>query len=987
MGKNNYYEWLGLPVETFEGNPDKLKEFLEKKLSEWRSAKTMKLQDRASIHEKEMRAAIADPGRWKKLYDEYKCYVDAKILESLKYIGNKEVSEEDITLIADNQKISVSYVQQVAKEKGYMVGAEGVAGASPKPRQGITLKDMEPTVTIKGTLEQIQKQIEELGFADVAELVNDQIDGSLSLEGSSKEDFVASLTDIKKKWDKKSATNSEVSQKKSYYNKICVGIITFWKKNEISDYLQFLSWRKVGQILTSMNSELTKLKRDVLSDDTFNDHVDKIYSVLGKSFKRDDAKSILEAFCDEKKLAYPRTLPKIAACPYCKAFFEKTDPIQSQCPTCRRALMVKCPKCGKEKNLIADSGCDGVDLMRFPLLEEKLGNARSYYDRMALRQANAILSELEAEWSGYPGAADLKRKCDETERVYGKDLKAIEQCLEERKLHKAKEICDKLIRDFPAAKVRFESIYKSLEEVKEILNRFQKETDTSRRRTMLREMLNIVSDDPAVNLEMPKVEAVEGLTVRENYDAGALILSWKSKNEPNSVDYHIIRKRRGQIANSDDGEEVGQTQGFSFSDTDAEEGEAYYYAVYASMGSIKGILAATSAPTILLKDVKMDISPKDGAVDVTWPEQQESIKAFYSETKITAYGRGQEIPNVTKSGFYLEHLDNGKTYYFACFKVTSFDGKEFRSEGCFGAATPLEDIEEPEVTRSMGSAAGEYIITHTNPQDGVTFQLYYGGTATTEVPLKRNVDIALVQGRLKKMDCKSLGEEKYSVNLSGQDEMMVYPVHSKGSVAIVGKPLNLKYIKPIRIKEHVITGNTLNLVIESWPDGADALSVCYNDDYFPEDKNDAQRKIVVSKNEYDKTPLLEIPDLKNIHYYIAIFARRAGEYIPICNYEFDNRKKERIEYSFSKNLLGKISITIKSSNGSRPELYFVVTNARIPLQKTDGMLVATYPAVSSDKSEEKLAVLGFSPTAGSYGKLFTDDKSYELVLTGSSQLK
>lgn len=985
MEKNNYYAWLELPVEKFEEDTVKLSECLEKHILTWQSSKTLKIQERAAIYAKDMREAIADSVRWKQLYMEYRSSVNTKILESLKYIGKQEVPKEDIALIAESQKVSEAYVEQVAKEKGYKISSE--ESSSDKQRQGITIKNLEPVVTIKNQLETIQKQIEGLGFADIAELVNDQIDGSLSLESSSKEEFSKNLTEIKKKWERKSTTNNEISQKKSYYNKICVGLITFWKKNEIADYLNFINWRNVSQRLNSMFSDLTKLKLDSLQDDAFNRRVDEIYSLLGRGFKRDDAKSILAAFCDEKKIAYPKPLPKIASCPYCKTFFEKTEPVQAKCPTCGKSLMVKCPKCGKEKNMIADSICDGMDLLRFPVLEDNLESARIHYSRLSLIRTKSILADIAAEWKGFPGAEELQKKCAETERQYGNDLRAIEQLVEKRELHKAKEICDKFLQDFPAARFRFEGIYNSLEEVKELLKKYQAEKDQSRRKNYLREMLNIVVDDPMVNTEMPDIKAVEGLTTRVNYDAGTIILSWKSQNEVNSVDYHIIRKRLGKITNSEDGEEIGRIRDMFFSDANVQEGEVYYYAVYASIGTIKGALVAASAPVILLLDVEMNITPKNQAIDVTWPEQQETVKAFYSETKISAYGQGQEVPNVTKRGFYLEHLSNDKTYYIACFKVSSFDGKDFRSAGSFGMATPMEEIVEPEVTKSMGSMAGEYIITLVNPQNGLTFQLYYGSGTIATVPLKRNVDIALIQEKLKKLDCVFLGDGKYSVTISGQNEMMVYPVYSKGRAAIVGNPLNLKYIKPIRIKESIVTGNALNLVIESWPDGADALLVCYNDDAFPEDRNDAQRKIAISKGEYDKKPLLEIPELKNIHYYIAIFARKTGEYVPVCNYEFQNKKKVRIEYSFSRGVLGRINLTIKNTSNSRPELYLVVTGSRIPLSKTDGTLVATYPAVHSEKEEEKITISGFTPTAGCHGKLFTDDRSYELVLVGSSQLK
>lgn len=121
MAENNFYEWLELPVEKYEGDPAKLGPILERFITDWNSSKAMKMQNRAAIYQTAMRAAIQDPAQWKQIYEEYKRSVDEKISDALMMCADsmKHIPSEQISAIATTYKVSISYVEKVAKSNGY----------------------------------------------------------------------------------------------------------------------------------------------------------------------------------------------------------------------------------------------------------------------------------------------------------------------------------------------------------------------------------------------------------------------------------------------------------------------------------------------------------------------------------------------------------------------------------------------------------------------------------------------------------------------------------------------------------------------------------------------------------------------------------------------------------------------------------------------------------------------------------------------------
>lgn len=982
---NNFYEWLELSIERFESDPAKLTPILEKKITEWNSSKSIQLQNRAAINQTAMRAAIQDPDVWKKIYLEYKDLIDNKITDALEMCAvNMAIEPDQIVAIAKSCKVSVGYVETTAKKKGYNGGINPTP--IPKPVVRYTIKDLEPDSKIKNQLDSIQKSINELGYPTLAELISHETNTETDLFTVTKDSVLDALKDIKKRWSKVSASNKEKYQQKSHIDRICSGMMAFLKSYDIKDYIEYLNWKSVNDILNDLRAQLNSLALDSLNDKKFNNTIDSIFSVIGD---REKSKSVLESYCDEKNIAYPKPLPNVAVCPFCSNGFEKKKPMQENCPSCGRSFVVKCPKCGKSKNIIADSNCDEIDLLQYPYLEKQLQEAQNVLESLNFTIVKNRVSQIQQKWPNFPGTLELLSRCKTIEGIYGKDLLKLRQLCDVHKYYEARTICDRISGTYPNFKKSYQWIYDTVAKAEKMFKSVVSIKDDDKKIELLLEIMELVSDYSEVKIELGKqhIENIDSMSVQVNEKSKTAVLSWKSKNKPNSVQYYVIKKKGAVVSNASDGEELTVTQSLSYSDTDLIEGELYFYAVYAKRGPQETPICVTKDATVFLKKPIVSVNPKDSGASVSWENSSIDIKVFYSENQINKFGDGTPCSNVTSTGVDIEGLQNGRRYYIGVYKVSSYMGKQIQSEGEITSITPMELIEPPSIMKVAGKNDGEYIITHTNPKSSSNFELYYSATQA-KITSHSSVGMTEIRRLLRKATVTDIGNNQYVVNMNGATEMYIYPIVSRGDTATVGNYICLRYAKGIKITKSVVSGNKLCMYIDNWVSGADALIICYNDDVYPEDENDFDKRISVSKIEYERTRLLEINNIQNQKYYISIFARKSGEYIPVCNHYFDNSNSEKtiIKYYFQVSLFGGVSIVFENNAVSLPEINVCVNEGCTPLTKSGGTIVEIIAAGTNGEAGIKIKNLKASDKK--YARLFTDDSNYQLTLSkGDGRLK
>ncbi|MDE6727669.1 MAG: hypothetical protein K2J80_06985 [Oscillospiraceae bacterium] len=987
-GKNitNYYKWLDLPVETFVSDPQTLSEAAEKKIREWQNHKKTSIQQKAQIHGDKIRQAIKDPEEWKKIYLEYANAVYNDISEDMELFVNsdkREIKGEDVKNIAAKYRVSEDYVKNICADASH--GFTIVSGSSTEKTviAATPLEDLAPP-NFRGWKAK-QDLIESMGEQNLIDfLANLDFLGVSVNENMPNAKILEALEKLKQKWKDVPSTGPKATQK-SQIDKIYAGFTASLKDSPFGEYIRFLKYMNAKATLDRIASSGVK----ELGENVFNEKITQLFEYTEN---REKAKGVLIAFCQEKGIAFPVDRPKLAICPFCSRSFERSEPIQQVCPVCGKKLAVQCPKCGKMRHIITEPECDGINIGKYPLLENKLAEIEKHCDMLNLETAKDKLNSLLSEWRDFPGADKVKARLDKLDADHGANLKKIAAHCDNKELYSAISVIERINGSFPGFKDGYGSVYAAVSSAEEAFETAMKEPDQIKRLNLLVTINDSVTDFTKLNTELQKtpVEPVASLEVKTDSETGTVYLSWSSANMPNSVIYEVRRKVNAEVSGIADGEFVGKTQSLSYGDTGVAEGTVYYYAVFAARGSLKSPLLPSHKPALILKRPTVGIKPSDGCLDLSWPSNigRAELKIFFSDSKLTDYDQGTPVKNISDTGVLIEGLTNGTPYYVTAYKTLTVQGKtEFRSAlALFPAVTPIKPLESPRVVKSLGDKAGEYILKdEVREQRDIVF--YY---TESRVGISENAVISTeeMESKAKKLPAEMLPDGSYRVDMGDKQIMFVYPaVNAFGSLT-VGNIVQLVYVKHADISAS-ISGSTLCLSIGEWPSDMDRIIVCYNFDTFPMDSKDCDKacRVIVDKRTFTKRPVLEISNLKAERYYISLFACSGTDETLMGNKEVNLRQCENVAYEVRKTLFGGFSLVINNNNSYRPAITFALGSGVVPLSKEKAALTFDIPANTAAPAVETISVpiKGRAPK-NCHCRIFCDDAGYKFFIKGKTQL-
>lgn len=975
----NYYEMLGLSVESFEKDPVRLEAIAKKKIMEWQSHKKIAEQQKAQIHGENILNAIKDPAKWEEIYNEFKTDTDTSIEKRISTFANdhREVEKENIQKVADKSKVSFDYVKKICDAKKYVI-AEG-SSPRPKAKPTFTIDDVKPKLELK--LKTLHDVVTSLGAADLMSLLeNPEYAGVRINEDSSNDKVIEALKNAKEKWSKVSSTGPKATRR-SQVDKVYSGFTDFLKDNPFEEYIKYLKYLKVKEILNDLKSSGVPELHEIAFKNKISELVE---------FVEDTEKSriILMSFCDNAGIAYPVPRANTAICPFCKGSFEREDTVQKECPICHRSFLVQCPKCKSTKNLIVDTECDGINLGSYPFYENDLKGIGKCLDSLSLELARDKLNALEKKWPGFPGTAEVKTQIETLESKYGARIKNISDNIAAKKFFSAQAAIEQIESGFPGYKKNYGVVYSTIDSAEKAFEKALKEPDVDKKINLMTLINESVTDYLMLNAELQKypIEPITGLSANTDSTTGVVTLSWSSKNKPDSVMYVVRRKQNSPINEVADGVEIGRTGATSFGDTNIEEGKPFYYAVFAMRGTMQSTLKALDAPTVLLKAPSLTIIPKDGCIDLSWERVAQKICIMYSTKEIGGYDEGTKINNISDAGVLIEKLSNGVPYYIAAYQYSNVSGKEFRSPlSVYPAVTPIKAVTPPRFSKLLGSKDGEYILKReTAGDEEIVF--YYSETKTG---IAENSVISLydMERKNKKLNCRSTSNGEYIVDMEDKKVMFIYPAINISGSLTVGNIVSLSFIKLGDIAVS-ISGNSLCLSINEWPAGMDSILICYDPDEFPEDSKDCDRlnRINVTKTEFNRNPLLKIPNIKEMYYHISLFARSGLDETLIGNAAYDTRSRSEIYYTVTKNFFGGVKISIENSNGYRPALIFSIGNGFLPLSVEKAEFTQEIPENHDAPATEVISLKCHLPR-DPYVRVFSKEPSYTVLSKGNTHLK
>ncbi len=880
----------------------------------------------------------------------------------------------------------MEYVKKIGTKAGFAFGTS--SGGNTAAKGGKSLKDFEPESTLKGTLQSIQKAISELGYDNLYQLLMAELEGFAETDFSDAEKITGAIENLKNKWGRKSATKADIAQKKANINKICVSMQKFFRENAnnaVSLYADFLTWLQLSEVLLECFQDTKRLKRDSLNEESYNLCVEDLREVSGK-ITLEDARSVLNAYCAEKGIGIPKQAPNLALCPHCQFSFEKKSPLPDECPVCHESFKVKCPKCGKEKHMLETPVCDGIELLRFPVLKRKLKKAEELIDRIKLAEARYVLDEIDDQWKGFPGSDSIRRKYDLTNAGVSKAVREIDGLCENNRYVTAKRTIEKYVSTYPELKNRYSMVYGVLEDIKKQKALYQKETAPDKKEAIAASLGEMITDDLEINSWLPKVENIDSLQVSMD-NRGHVNLSWSSKNKPNSVTYYVRRKENSAPGNCNDGTEVMDTKNPSAGDTVAEEGKAIYYGVYAQRGDDRSNIC-TKGPVVLLKTPEPRVTVREDGADITWSPSVGEMCVFYSRQPISKFGEGEQVKNISQQGCRIDGLIKGTTYYLYIAKRLQVFGQAFCSEGASLSFVPIEKIDFPEVTKTMGQAEDEYIISYCNYSEGCSLNFYYSESENVQISQRHEYMLSELTKKLMPIAAETVSVSQYRLRLDGRKKICVFPAVVRGGTAFVGSRIILMHIDALHVTDIGVSGDQLYLRIDRWPEGADCVAVSYSGDAYPDEPNDGVCKDVIHQKNYEKDEALYLKHNLTGEYYFSFFARRNGEYLPVGNYYYNPEGVgvTVADYSFAISLLGAISLKIKTKNEVLPPFELILKEGSIPISVTDGTPAEVEHGTSSD-GVYSFKVKNVRARAGLYAKLFPIDANTEFRIKGRYELK
>ena len=168
---NNFYEWLELPVERFESDPERLRKRAEEKITEWNSKSAgTKEYTRAQLYKDQIRNSIEDAARWRRINEEYKAEKEEKIHTALTLhsTGENSVAPSVVSGIARENGVCTAFVKEIDKKRGLSLDDERKHDLSIT----ITLEQNQQEGNIQNKLKNVVKNLDLIAFETIADFIN-----------------------------------------------------------------------------------------------------------------------------------------------------------------------------------------------------------------------------------------------------------------------------------------------------------------------------------------------------------------------------------------------------------------------------------------------------------------------------------------------------------------------------------------------------------------------------------------------------------------------------------------------------------------------------------------------------------------------------------------------------------------------------------------------------------------------------------------------
>ncbi len=996
----NYYLVLELPIDRFVSGQEAMDE-LEKKLKKWNASASTSERNKKEKYEKPVREAISNAAEWEKLYQDAKAKIIEKITSMINanrgkgYLTNDEIAKmKDAVKIRvgdvnKKYKVDESLVRSIIQSKGIPVrDAEEKRTRSDRKLEDYRSEEGEKSFNPPS------KSAVQLGCEDFYQFLNRyQVNThTVFSETTAAAACVAAASAIEDAW-KARKENAEKSAVQSVCTCIRVHFAVSGDKQNQQEYNKYLLYKKIKSILDELQNDIGNVSdTKMLYLEQKGVYINRIVELVQN---RDDAESILENYCKEKKIAIQQKVALNSMCPFCNSIFEKKEgKVPDACPVCRRSFLLTCPKCHKPVNFAEKNSCCGFNFDQYPRLARKCEDASRLIAGLQFGFAESQVQEIEKAWAGFPLLKDIRQELDSQKKKFGTIVAELETSIREKRYFAARKTYQQLRNTAPGYQDELlqTEISDALKKADETYREATQAKDANTRLQKLIKVTEYVADhaDAVRELGSIKPEPVSSLLCSAVQNAGCVNLEWKSSNPEETAVYVILRKAYSKPVSTEDGK-LAQTSEKAYCDRSPDIGVPYFYAVFAIRGSSKTALCTSPEPCLLFPEIRSaNVLPDEKSIRVTWDTDVHGMQAevFRSETPgMTEYGKGTPVQNVTSNSFTDEGLQVGVKYYYQIFLTLETGGKKRISPPFSISASPIKISKPMDFTLIQDEDTCRMELkAEPDADEEIAF---YQSERSIIIPNDGITTVQKLTDELKLTPIKVTKESArvYRFKAEKNSKGYIYVVSVRGETAVIGHDDYYENLEMLAVKAIKSDGMNLHLELEKWPAGCNILTIAYRDDRYPSTVSDAGgTKFTVNERDYRSRGIV-VPSGSGAC-WIAGFVRGGNGYSTVFRAKYGTEQQIGISYYFTKGgLLSKKKLILTlTEKAELPEMTLCYRDGFIPAAEVDGQQLLEIQPTGAAPAKRYEFVLPPLPNTVKkkrvFGKLFLKDKS----LSGCYQL-
>jgi predicted RNA-binding Zn-ribbon protein involved in translation (DUF1610 family) len=595
-----------------------------------------------------------------------------------------------------------------------------------------------------------------------------------------------------------------------------------------------------------------------------------------------DARAFIEQLAARRKWTLQRSgkkqLPseQLRQCGHCWALAEKGV---SHCSSCGEPLDIRCPRCSKlvPTEHIACEHC-GFRIGDWSWIKAELDRTDRLIGEFKIDAATQQLKELLHNWPEWRIVRDRLDEAGRLTKQRQHEHARLDELVRDSRYLAAGAEAERFRGKWPEGNIDslITSIAKKVRQAQSAFDEGERQRREGRMSDAVvnfHEAQRICADFDAARRAMASLPPLSPSSLVVKPQGDGFQLRWTA--EDRMVDgYRLVRKAHAAPSGPDDGAFGQSFTDVACTDPVVKEGVPWHYAVFSQRGGVFSASAARSGPHLRLAPIRDLVARAgDGEIQLTWSLPNGAVGAEIWRRQGDPPDRPGSGTRLTASrdSFHDSGLANDiRVGYLVipAFEDPHKPGARLLGPGrtCFAEPTaPPVAVTDLAFTRETGGIR----LSWTPPPSPGQVQIRQSQTLPA---LQVGAILAKEQADALGVSVLATAPGTASVPLPGMIDTWFVPLTVKGTLAVVGKPINVALIAGP--SELTADHNERDIRLRwRWPDGCRHIAVCFGYDDYPEtpDAGGAIRQDI-TLDRYNRERMFVLPGVERRPHHFSLFA-------------------------------------------------------------------------------------------------------------------